>query len=287
MRLLSTATAQQRGAALATATAPGDTAISLDGVSVRLGDRLALAGITARVRTGAFVGLLGPNGSGKSTLLRAVLGILPLAAGRVEVEGRDPNEARDLFSYLPQRQRLDLDMPLRAWDVVMMGRIRHVRWLRGPTREDSDIVSWALETVAMADRRNAAIGELSFGQQQRLFFARALAQQGRIVLLDEPMNGVDAQTQDLFVDLLTEFHRQGQTIVMATHDLNMAACICDTLCILNTRLVAFGPPSETFQPQVLREAYGAHLHFVEVPAAAEHPQVLEDVHHHDADLGER
>ncbi len=257
------------------------TAICVDGVSVRLGDRLALREISLDVPRGAFVGLLGPNGSGKSTLLRAVLGILPLAAGRVEIEGRPPDEARDLFSYLPQRQRVDLEVPLRVSDVVMMGRIRHTGWLRPPSLADRDAVGRALEQVALTDRRSSAIGELSFGQQQRVFFARALAQQGEIILLDEPMNGVDSQTQDLFVDLLGSFHAQGKTIVMATHDLNMAACICDTLCILNGGLVAFGPVAETFRPEVLREAYGAHLHFLEVQAEGVHPEVLEDVHHHE------
>ncbi|HXH20794.1 MAG TPA: metal ABC transporter ATP-binding protein [Dehalococcoidia bacterium] len=255
-------------------------AVSLSHVSVRLGERLALDDITLSIAPGAFVGLLGPNGSGKSTLLRAILGILPLSQGEVRVEGRDPKAMRDVFSYLPQRQRVDLDTPLRVWDVVMMGRLRHTGWLGRPGPSDVRAVTWALEKVRMSDRRDAPIGQLSFGQQQRVFLARALAQEGRLVLLDEPMNGVDPQTQDLFVELLAEFHEEGKTIVMATHDLNTAACICDTLCVLNRRLVAYGPVSETFRPDVLREAYGTHLHFVEVPSDG-HAQVLEDVHHHE------
>ncbi len=254
-------------------------AVSLSHVSVRLGDRLALSDISVDIKPGAFVGLLGPNGSGKSTMLRAVLGILPLAGGSISVEGKAPGDARDLFSYLPQRQRVDFETPLRAWDVVMMGRLRHTGWLRGPGAEDREAVSWAFERVEMLDRRASPIGQLSFGQQQRVFLARALAQQGPLMLLDEPMNGVDPRTQDLFVELLQSFHEEGMTIVMATHDLNTAACICDTLCILNQRLVAYGPVSETFKPDVLREAYGTHLHFVEVPSDG-HAQVLEDVHHH-------
>jgi ABC-type Mn2+/Zn2+ transport system ATPase subunit len=258
-------------------------AVSLSHVSVRLGDRVALRDITISVATGAFVGLLGPNGSGKSTLLRAVLGIVALAEGEVRVEGRDVGAVRDAFSYLPQRQRVELETPLRAWDVVMMGRLRQTGWLGRASKADTEAVTWALEKVRMLDRKNSAIGQLSFGQQQRVFLARALAQQGRIVLLDEPMNGVDPQTQDLFVELLEEFHREGKTIVMATHDLNTAACICDTLCILNQRLVAYGPVSETFKPEILREAYGTHLHFVEVHSDG-HAEVLEDVHHHDRDV---
>src|SRR3990172_619124 len=155
-------------------------ALRLDGVSVRVGGRLALSDVSFEVAPGTFVGLIGPNGSGKSTLLRAALGILPLAAGSIEVEGRAPDEARDAFAYVPQRRQA---------------------------------VAWALERVGLAERRNTPIGELSFGQQQRVFFARALAQEGRILLLDEPMNGVDTQTQDVFLDLLDGFRAAGKTIV--------------------------------------------------------------------------
>jgi manganese/iron transport system ATP-binding protein len=262
------------------ATAP---AIALAGVSVRLGDQLALRDVNLAIAPGSFVGLLGPNGSGKSTLLRAVLGILPVAAGSVRVEGREPAAARDAFAYVPQRRHADLDAPLRVWDVVMMGRIRRTGWLRRPARSDRDAVERALHDVDLADRRNAAIGALSFGQQQRVFFARALAQEGRILLLDEPMNGVDSTTQDLFVDLLEAFHRQGRTIVMATHDLNMAACICDNLCLINQRVIAYGPTAETFRPELLHATYGTHLHFLEAPAAAgqAHPEVLGDDAHHE------
>jgi ABC-type Mn2+/Zn2+ transport system ATPase subunit len=124
---------------------------------------------------------------------------------------------------------------------------------------------------------------MSYGQQQRVLFARALAQEGRILLLDEPMNGVDSKTQDLFLDLLGRLHAEGKSIVMATHDLNQAACICDNLCVLNQRLIAYGPVERTLTNEVLQAAYGAHIHFVEAPDAAGHAQVLEDVHHHETD----
>lgn len=253
--------------------------LGFERVSVRLGDRLALSDVELQIEAGAFVGLIGPNGSGKSTLLRAALGVLPLAEGRVEVEGRSPDEARDAFAYLPQRQQVELDLPLRAWDVVMMGRLRHTGWLRPASRDDRDVVGWALERVGLMDRRGSSIGEMSFGQQQRVFFARALAQQGRLALLDEPMNGVDSKTQDLFLELLGEFKAAGRTIVMATHDLNQAAEACDTLCVLNQRLIAYGPVHETLTEAVLREAYGVHLHLTG-DAAERH--LLEDVHHDDA-----
>ena len=266
-----------------TTAAPEPPAIRLDAVSVRLGDRLALHDIDLSIASGSFVGLIGPNGSGKSTLLRSVLGILPLARGSVEVDGRPPGEARDLLAYLPQRQQIEMDLPLRAWDVVMMGRLRHTGWLRPSSRHDKEVVAWALERVGLVDRRYSSIGEMSFGQQQRVFFARSLAQEGRIILLDEPMNGVDSQTEALFTELLTFFHGEGKTLVMATHDLNQAAAICDNVCILNQSLVAYGPVEQTLTEDVLQRAFGLHLHFVhgegDAPSHVDH--VLEDVHHHD------
>lgn len=253
--------------------------ISLSGVTVQLGDRVALGNVSLAIGDGAFVGLIGPNGSGKSTLLRAILGLVPLAAGEVRVGGVEPAQARDRFSFLPQRQRVDLELPVRAWDVVMMGRIRHTGWLRPVRARDKEVVAQALEMVRLYDRRKSTIGEMSFGQQQRVFFARALAQEGDILLLDEPMNGVDPQTQELFIDLLRQFHRRGKTIVMATHDLTQAASLCDNICILNQHLVAYGPVDEVLNEETLRDAYGVHLHFSF--GAQDEPHLLGDVHHHE------
>jgi ABC-type Mn2+/Zn2+ transport system ATPase subunit len=246
---------------------------------VRLGDRQALDNLDVSIEAGTFVALIGPNGSGKSTMLRSILGILPLASGQVSIGGLDPSQARDRFSYVPQRREIDLDLPVRARDVVMMGRIRHTGWLRPIRREDREIVDHALDVVGLSHRRNSNIGEMSFGQQQRVFFARALAQQGDIILLDEPMNGVDPQTQELFVRLLTDFHDQGKTIVMATHDLTMAASMCDNLCVLNGRLVAYGPVERVLNEDVLSEAYGVHLHFAQEQGLPGH--LIGDIHHHD------
>jgi ABC-type Mn2+/Zn2+ transport system ATPase subunit len=273
--------ATETRAGVAVEAAIGAPALQLSGVSVRLGERLALRDIDLTVADGAFVGLIGPNGSGKSTLLRAVLGVLPLEAGSVAVAGRQPRESRDLFAYLPQRRQQDLDLPLHVRDVVTMGRIRHTGWLRPVRRVDREAVDRALALVGLDNRRNSAIGELSFGQQQRVFFARALAQEGSILLLDEPMNGVDPQTQELFVDLLRGFHAEGKTIVMATHDLTQAAAMCDNLCVLNQRLIAYGSVETVLTEDVLSEAYGVHLHFRPGEAAPGH--LIGDVHHHDDD----
>jgi ABC-type Mn2+/Zn2+ transport system ATPase subunit len=136
--------------------------------------------------------------------------------------------------------------------------------------------------VGLSDRRNSPIGQMSFGQQQRVFFARALAQEGDILLLDEPMNGIDPQTQDLFVDLLRRLHGEGKTIVMATHDLTQAAAMCDNLCVLKQTLVAYGPVEDVLNEDVLSEAYGVHLHFQ--PGVSAKGHLIGDVHHHDDDM---
>ncbi len=253
-------------------------------LTVRLGDRTALDSVSFEVKPGSFLGLIGPNGSGKSTLLRSILSILPLARGSIDVDGRASEQAREVFAYLPQRSALELDLPLRAQDVVMMGRLRHTGWLRAPSKHDREVVAWALERVGLVDRRNSSISEMSFGQQQRVLFARALAQEGRILLLDEPMNGVDPQTQSLFLDVLSSFKAEGRTIIMATHDLNQAAEHCDTLCVLNGALVAFGPTKDTLTEEVLQRAYGLHLHFIHGEGTGHVDHILEE-HHHDNEHG--
>ncbi len=236
--------------------------LRLRNVSVVLGDRLALEDVSFDLPAGPTVGLIGPNGSGKSTLLRALLGILPLASGSIEVAGGPPSAARDLFAYLPQRREIELNLPLRASEVVLMGRLRRTGWLRAPSKQDREIAAAALERVGLAERRHSTIGEMSFGQQQRVLFARMLAQDGRIVLLDEPMNGVDPRTQELFLQILASFREEGRTVIMATHDLDQAASHCNYLCVLNRRLVAFGPTADVLTPEVLRDAYGLHLHIM-------------------------
>lgn len=253
-------------------------AIKIDKVTVLLGERAALSDVSCLIDSGSFVGVIGPNGSGKSTLLRAILGVLSLDSGRIEIGGRTPVEAREAFAYLPQRKDLELDLPLRALDVVLMGRLRHAGWLRAPSKADKDTAESALERVGLAELRRSPIGELSFGQQQRVFFARTLAQGGSVVLVDEPMTGVDSQTQDVFLEILGSMRAEGRTVIMATHDLNQAAANCDTVCVLNQRLVAFGPTQETLTESVLSDAYGTHLHLMHGEEHFDH--ILEDAHHH-------
>lgn len=250
------ATAPARRLQIAEAAVP---AIAVEGLTVTYGDRVALEDVSLTLPPGELVALIGPNGSGKSTLLRSILGVIPAAAGRVRVLGRPIREVHAEVAYVPQRERVDWDFPVTVADVVGMGRTVRLGWLRWPGAADRALVRAALERVDMLDRANSQIGELSGGQQQRVFLARALVQQARIMLLDEPLVGVDQRSADVILDLLVEQARNGCTIVMATHDLPQAARLADRLVLLRNRVVADGPPAAVFNPQRLGETFGGEV----------------------------
>lgn len=180
----------------------------------------ALDGVDLRVAAGGRVALVGPNGSGKSTLLKTVAGLLPLAGGSVRVHGLPPAACRPLVAYLPQRGDVDWRFPVNVRRLVMTGRYAHLGWLRWPGRQDRAIVDDALAKLGLTDLAERQIGRLSGGQQQRALLARALAQRADLLLLDEPLNAVDAITRAAILALLDELHRGGVTMVMATHDID-------------------------------------------------------------------
>ena len=260
-------------------------ALALRGVSVTYNHKPALLDISVEVAAGEFVGIVGPNGAGKSTLLNTILGLVPLLRGQVTIQGRSIAEARRTVAYMPQREGVDWTFPVTIEDVVMMGRIARLGWLRGPSGQDRARVAWALEQVQMLDLRRTPIGELSGGQQQRVFLARALAQEGDLLLLDEPLTGVDAPTQETILRLLQDFRSQGRTVVMTTHDLGAARAFCSKLLFLNRVAVAYGAPAETFTPEVLEKTYGGHFLRLAPDAVALAPSdeplliLSEDAHH--------
>jgi ABC-type Mn2+/Zn2+ transport system ATPase subunit len=224
--------------------------------------------------------VIGPNGSGKSTLLKAILGLAPETAGTVLLEGRPVAEQRDRLAYVPQREAVDWSFPVSAEQVVMMGRYPRVGWLRIPGARDRVAVRDALGRVALGDLGGAQIGALSGGQQQRVFLARALVQEASVLLLDEPMTGVDQMTEHLIVDLLSDLRDAGTTILHATHDLESASEVSDQLCFVNRRVIAYGPPTETFTPPILHATFGGELLIVHEGA---HTHVHGGGHHHGPD----
>jgi manganese/iron transport system ATP-binding protein len=231
-------------------------ALVLDHVDVAYGRVTVLERVHGSVAPGHTVALIGPNGAGKSTLIRAVLGLVPIASGRVAVLGRPPAQARRDVAYVPQADTLDPDFPVSVAQVVLMGRYRRIGWVRRPGRADREAAAAALEAVGLADRARARFGTLSGGQRQRVLLARAMAAQPGLLLLDEPFNGVDAVSQAALLTALDALRAGGAAVVIATHDLAFAHLTCDRVCLLNRHQFGFGPPADTLTPELLRAAYG-------------------------------
>lgn len=218
--------------------------------------RPALWDVDATFPAGALAAVVGPNGAGKSTLLKAVVGLVRADAGQVLIEGRPARAALDRVAYVPQRDAVDWDFPIRVAEVVEMGRYRSVGWLRRVPRADRAIVAEALERVGMTPFARRQIGELSGGQRQRVFIARALAQRAPLMLLDEPFAGVDARTEASLLDLLAELAREGTTIVVVHHDIGVVRARFEWALLLNVRTIACGPVAAALAPDALRRAYG-------------------------------
>jgi len=222
-------------------------------------DNIVLSRLSLDIAPGEFVGVIGPNGAGKSTLLNALLVMVPLRAGSIRIHGLPVVQARGRLAFMPQREAVDWSFPVVVEDVVLMGRQTRLGFGRRPAARDRAVVTWALEQMQMLDRRQTPIGNLSGGQQQRVFLARALAQEGDVLLLDEPMTGVDTTTQEAMLGLLQSFRRDGRTVVMTTHDLGVARAYCSKVLFINHVALAYGAPADCFTPDVLRRTYGGHL----------------------------
>lgn len=228
-------------------------------LTVAYGRNLALREVDLALPARHLVGLLGPNGAGKSTLLKAILGMISFQ-GQVMIEGQLLAQTSRHIAYVPQKEQgVRWDFPVTVSDVVMMGRYKHIGWVRRPGKQDHEIVEEALEQVDMADLRKRQISQLSGGQQQRVFVARALAQRGNIILLDEPLTGIDTTSQELIMALLVRLRNEGKLILMATHDLTAAAEVCDTCALVNRRLVAYGPPNQVLQADKLSATFGSKV----------------------------
>jgi ABC-type Mn2+/Zn2+ transport system ATPase subunit len=228
--------------------------VSYDGVT-------ALDAVTLALSAGDQVAVVGPNGAGKSTLFHVIAGTLKPTQGQVNIYGSGP-QGHSCVGYVPQRNRIDWRFPVTVQDVVMMGRVGKIGLLRWPRRQDRRLVNEALTRVDMNAFANRQIGELSGGQQQRVFLARALAQEAELLLLDEPLTGLDLPSQEAILALLAQLRRQGVTVLVATHDLNQAAEHFAKVMLLNRRLIALGAPREVLTPRLLSQAYGSQLHIV-------------------------
>jgi len=223
------------------------------------GPRHALEAVTFQVARGERIAIVGPNGAGKSTLFRLIAGTLRPDRGRLDVFGHGP-DGHICIAYVPQRAQVDWRFPVTVEDVVMMGRVGQIGLLRRPGRADWVAARAALGRVDGAALARKQIGELSGGQQQRVFLARALAQEAELLLLDEPLNGLDTPSQEGILNILDDLRRDGVTVLLATHDLDLAAERFDRIMLLNRRIVAFAPPADALRAENLLRAYGGHVH---------------------------
>ncbi len=226
---------------------------------------IGLRNANFEIPSGSISALVGVNGAGKSTLFKAIMGFVPASSGSILLFGASVKKAlqKNIVAYVPQSEDVDWTFPVLVDDVVMMGRYGKMNWLRIPSTEDKQAVSNALSRVGLLDCRKRQIGELSGGQRKRVFLARALAQNTKIILLDEPFAGVDVQTEEEIIKLLIDIKAEGRLILVATHNLGSVPQFCDYTVLVKETVLAHGPTKSTFTPENLKLAFGGVLrHFV-------------------------
>jgi manganese/iron transport system ATP-binding protein len=221
----------------------------------------ALDNVSFALAAGQRVAVVGPNGAGKSTLFKLVAGTLRAATGVVRVYGHRP-AGHICIGYVPQRNQIDWHFPVTVEEVVMMGRAGQIGLFRWPRRHDWEVVRNSLQRVNALHLAGKQVGELSGGQQQRVFIARALAQEAELLLMDEPLSGLDTPSREAIFTILDSLRADGVTVLLATHDLNLAAERFDQVILLNRRVIAYGRPSSVLTPANLIQAYGGHMHVV-------------------------
>jgi manganese/iron transport system ATP-binding protein len=238
---------------------PNQPILDVQHLTVHYNGRPALDDLTFHLHEGERVAVVGPNGAGKSTLFKVVSGVLSPSSGDVTIFGSRPG-GHVCIAYIPQRSQVDWNFPVSVADVVMMGRSAKLGPLNWPHKKDWEHVQRALETVDLSNLSSRQISQLSGGQQQRMFIARALAQEAELMLMDEPLTGLDTPSQEGLLHLLDTLQSQKVTVMVATHDLDQAARHFDRIMLLNHRIVAFGHPDRVLQTENLLNAYGGRLH---------------------------
>ena len=239
-----------------------EAAVAVHDLTVAYRETPVLWDVDVVIPTGTLTAIIGPNGAGKSTFIKAVLGLVPVAAGTVEIFGYTSPRQRKLVGYVPQRGSVDWSFPTNALDVVTMGTYGQLGWVRRPGKQERAQAMHALEQVGMADYANRQISQLSGGQQQRVFLARALVQDQQLYFMDEPFAGVDAATEKAIVGILQQLREQGKTVVVVHHDLESAPDYFDWLVLLNVRLIESGPFAQTFTAENLSRTYGGNLNLL-------------------------
>ena len=237
-------------------------ALHVDDLTVAYNSKPAVWDVDLDVPEGVLMAIVGPNGAGKSTLIKAVLNLIPRAAGNASFYGKPYEQARSLVGYVPQRGSVDWDFPTSVVDVVTMGLYGKLGWFKRPGRKEHELALHALEQVGMADFANRQISQLSGGQQQRTFLARALVQDAQIYFMDEPFAAVDAVTERAIVSILRELRERGKTVLVVHHDLQTVEDYFDWVTLLNVEVIASGATAETFTPENLRKTYGGRVSYL-------------------------
>lgn len=236
--------------------------LEVAGVSVAYPNgNLALHDASFRLGAGTICALVGVNGSGKSTLFKSVMGFVAPSTGTVRINGGPVRDSlrKNLVAYVPQAEEVDWQFPVSVWDVAMMGRYGAMNFLRIPRAADKAKVEESLRRVSMWEFKDRQIGELSGGQKKRVFLARALAQGGRVILLDEPFTGVDVKTEEAIIALLRELRESGAIILVSTHNLGSVPEFCDQVVLINRTVLAYGPTAEVFTEANLSATFGGVL----------------------------
>jgi len=237
---------------------PNQPILDVQKITARYNGRIALDDITFHLHEGERIAVVGPNGAGKSTLFKVIAGVLQPSAGEVNIFGSRPR-GHVCIAYIPQRSQVDWNFPVSVADVVMMGRSAKLGLLNWPHKKDWEYVHRALEIVDLSDLASRQIGQLSGGQQQRMFIARALAQEAELMLMDEPLSGLDTPSQEGLLTLLDTLRDQNVTVMVATHDLDQASRHFDRIMLLNHRMIAFDVPQNVMHTENLIQAYGGRL----------------------------
>ena len=235
--------------------------IDIENVTVAYHGKVALSNASLQLQSGTICGLVGMNGAGKSTLFKAIMGFAKPAHGRILINGLPIHQVQkqNIVAYVPQSEEVDWNFPVSVHDVVMMGRYGYMNLLRIPKSHDRNVVRESLERVEMWQMQDRQIGELSGGQKKRTFFARALAQQSTVLLLDEPFAGVDIKTEKMMINLLMELRQKGYTILISTHDLASIKTFCDRVVLINRTILAYGKTSEVFTEENLSRTFGGSI----------------------------
>lgn len=253
--------------------------IDIDNVTVLYNNRPALDHVSVSIPHGQQVAVVGPNGAGKSTLFKVLVGLISPDSGSIKIHAQPIGGHPYCVAYVPQREEVDLRFPITVKEVVMMGRYRNYGPVRKPSPTDHEMVNMTLKRLNIEKLSKLALNELSGGQLQRVFLARAIAQEPHILLMDEPFNGVDLSTQEATFQLLSELKNQDVTVLVSTHDLNMAANKFEAVILLKRRLIAYGTSAEVMKRENLTAAFGEQLFLLDGVALVDHccpPETVEE-----------